>query len=189
MPEHSLFLRQLSINHTSTAVCLSGTSWLLLVEQCCMACFRTFCCEFHNVALFCLLKWNKQQLPVPEHSLLSSSLASTSGSQPSACPQHVGCSSLNKTVWPIYRASYCEIYNEALYDLLKWSKQQLQVRWDSGKGFYVPDLAVKECSSVEDMLQVLCCAVLCYAVLCCAVLCCAVPHMLQALGCPVLCCT
>ena len=63
-----------------------------------------------------------------------------------------------------YRASYCEIYNEALYDLLKWSKQQLPVRWDSGKGFYVPDLAVKECSSVEDMLQVRCCAVLCSSV-------------------------
>ena len=52
------------------------------------------------------------------------------------------------------RASYCEIYNEALYDLLKFTKQQLQVRWDSGKGFYVPELAVKECSSVEDMLEV-----------------------------------
>lgn len=52
------------------------------------------------------------------------------------------------------RASYCEIYNEALYDLLKFTKQQLQVRWDSGKGFYVPELAVKECSCVEDMLQV-----------------------------------
>ena len=52
------------------------------------------------------------------------------------------------------RASYCEIYNEALYDLLKFTKQQLQVRWDSSKGFYVPELAVKECSCVEDMLQV-----------------------------------
>jgi hypothetical protein len=52
------------------------------------------------------------------------------------------------------RASYCEIYNEALYDLLKFTKQQLQVRWDSGKGFYVPELAVKECTSVEDMLEV-----------------------------------
>ena len=53
------------------------------------------------------------------------------------------------------RASYCEIYNEALYDLLKFTKQQLQVRWDSGKGFYVPELAVKECTCVEDMLQVM----------------------------------
>lgn len=38
--------------------------------------------------------------------------------------------------------------------MLKFTKQQLQVRWDSGKGFYVPELAVKECSCVEDMLQV-----------------------------------
>ncbi|DBA73314.1 TPA: hypothetical protein ACH3X1_011366 [Trebouxia sp. C0004] len=52
-----------------------------------------------------------------------------------------------------FRASYCEIYNEALYDLLKFTKQQLQVRWDSAKGFYVPELAVKECTSVEDMLE------------------------------------
>ena len=59
---------------------------------------------------------------------------------------------LTTALW--LRASYCEIYNEALYDLLKFTKQQLQVRWDSGKGFYVPELAVKECTCVEDMLQV-----------------------------------
>lgn len=91
------------------------------------------------------------------------------------------------------RASYCEIYNEALYDLLKWSKQQLPVRWDSGKGFYVPDLAVKECSSVEDMLQVrcwACCAVLfCgrrFEVLGCAMLCCSMKDILQVPCCAVL---
>ena len=63
-----------------------------------------------------------------------------------------------KLVYRCRRASYCEIYNEALYDLLKFTKQQLQVRWDSGKGFYVPELAVKECSSVKDMLEVLTCS-------------------------------
>lgn len=51
------------------------------------------------------------------------------------------------------RASYCEIYNEALYDLLNFTKQQLPVRWDSGKGFYVPDLAVKECAALPEMLK------------------------------------
>ena len=92
------------------------------------------------------------------------------------------------------RASYCEIYNEALYDLLKWSKQQLQVRWDSSKGFYVPELAVKECTSVEDMLQVSCnftvTIVLCgtlpsYALLCSAVMCCALLYCVcgMKLGC------
>ncbi|KAK9804731.1 hypothetical protein WJX72_002675 [[Myrmecia] bisecta] len=53
------------------------------------------------------------------------------------------------------KASYCEIYNEALYDLLRFNKQQLAVRWDPNKGFYVPDLYVKECHSVADMLQVI----------------------------------
>ena len=52
------------------------------------------------------------------------------------------------------RASYCEIYNEALYDLLHWTKEQLQVRWDAGRGFHVPNLAVKDCPSVDDMLNV-----------------------------------
>ena len=52
------------------------------------------------------------------------------------------------------RASYCEIYNEALYDLLHWTKEQLQVRWDAGRGFYVPGLALKECVTVDDMLNV-----------------------------------
>ena len=34
------------------------------------------------------------------------------------------------------RASYCEIYNEALYDLLKFTKQQLQVSWVSPHALY-----------------------------------------------------
>ncbi|KAK9820703.1 hypothetical protein WJX74_009789 [Apatococcus lobatus] len=53
------------------------------------------------------------------------------------------------------RASYCEIYNEGLYDLLKFTQQQLPVRWDSGKGFYVPDLYVRSCSTLNDMMQVI----------------------------------
>ena len=50
--------------------------------------------------------------------------------------------------------SYCEIYNEALYDLLHWTREQLQVRWDAGRGFHVPNLAVRDCPSVDDMLHV-----------------------------------
>ena len=57
----------------------------------------------------------------------------------------------------VRRASYCEIYNEALYDLLHWTKEQLQVRWDAGKGFHVPDLAIKDCPSIDDMLNVRTC--------------------------------
>ncbi len=64
----------------------------------------------------------------------------------SALSQHVASS--------LRRASYCEIYNEALYDLLHWTKEQLQVRWDAGKGFHVPDLAIKDCPSINDMLNV-----------------------------------
>ena len=52
------------------------------------------------------------------------------------------------------RASYCEIYNEALYDLVRWNKQQLAVRWDTGWGFHVPDLLVRECATMADMLDV-----------------------------------
>ena len=52
------------------------------------------------------------------------------------------------------RASYCEIYNEALYDLLNFTNQQLAIRWDATKGFYVPDLYVKECAEIQDLLQV-----------------------------------
>lgn len=51
------------------------------------------------------------------------------------------------------RASYCEIYNEALYDLLNFTNQQLAIRWDASKGFFVPELFVKECAEIEDLLQ------------------------------------
>ena len=30
----------------------------------------------------------------------------------------------------------------------------MQVRWDSNKGFHVPELSVRECVNVIDMLQV-----------------------------------
>ena len=52
------------------------------------------------------------------------------------------------------RASYCEIYNEALYDLLNFTNQQLAIRWDAAKGFHVPELYVKECAEITDLLQV-----------------------------------
>ena len=52
------------------------------------------------------------------------------------------------------RASYCEIYNEALYDLLKFSKVQLPVRWDTLRGFHCPDLVQRDCSSVSDLMHV-----------------------------------
>ena len=59
-------------------------------------------------------------------------------------------------MWRMCRASYCEIYNEALYDLLRWTKQQLPVRWEPAKGFHVPDLMVRECPVMANMLNVRC---------------------------------
>lgn len=52
------------------------------------------------------------------------------------------------------RASYCEIYNEHLYDLLRWTQQPLAVRWGAARGFHVPDLAVRTCTRMADILQV-----------------------------------
>lgn len=59
------------------------------------------------------------------------------------------------------RASYCEIYNEALYDLLHWTREQLQVRWDAARGFHVPGLALAECATVGDLLNVRPLAMIC----------------------------
>jgi hypothetical protein len=53
-------------------------------------------------------------------------------------------------------ASYCEIYNEGLYDLLQGDGRQLAVRWDAKTGaFYVPELTVVPCSTLADLLQVI----------------------------------
>ncbi len=52
------------------------------------------------------------------------------------------------------RASYCEIYNEALFDLVRWTRQQLPVRWDAVKGFHAPDLSIRACASMADMFNV-----------------------------------
>lgn len=54
----------------------------------------------------------------------------------------------------VCRASYCEIYNEALYDLIKFNRAQLQVRWDTEHGFHVPELFCKDCDSLEEMIKV-----------------------------------
>jgi len=48
------------------------------------------------------------------------------------------------------RASYCEIYNEALYDLLRFDQRQLQLRWDPACGFHSPDLLVQDCPTLAD---------------------------------------
>jgi len=54
---------------------------------------------------------------------------------------------------PARRASYCEIYNERVYDLLRWTRQPLAVRWAAAHGFHVPDLATRACTCMADILQ------------------------------------
>ena len=54
------------------------------------------------------------------------------------------------------KASYLEIYNEAVFDLLEPedSGEQLQVRWD-GTAFHVPSARRVACDSLDDALQVI----------------------------------
>lgn len=54
------------------------------------------------------------------------------------------------------KASYCEIYNEQVFDLLNLTSTSLPVRWKPGKGFFVQDLFVVECQSLEDVMEVVC---------------------------------
>ncbi|XP_012937434.1 myb-like protein H [Aplysia californica] len=54
------------------------------------------------------------------------------------------------------RASYLEIYNEQVIDLLNNShRRYLQVRWSKNKGFYVENLFTVECESIDDLMAVL----------------------------------
>lgn len=53
------------------------------------------------------------------------------------------------------RASYCEIYNEGLHDLIRYNNRaQLAVRWDPGHGFHVPELAKVAAPTLQDMYKV-----------------------------------
>ncbi|XP_045172440.2 uncharacterized protein LOC123534316 isoform X10 [Mercenaria mercenaria] len=56
----------------------------------------------------------------------------------------------------IVRASYLEIYNEQVIDLLNPNmRRYLQVRWSKNKGFYVENLFVVECETEDDLTAVL----------------------------------
>ncbi|RLN49238.1 hypothetical protein BBJ29_003882 [Phytophthora kernoviae] len=54
----------------------------------------------------------------------------------------------------VVRASYCEIYNEQVFDLLNPGSGSLNVRWNARAGFYVQDLLVVRCDSLSDVLAV-----------------------------------
>ena len=52
------------------------------------------------------------------------------------------------------RASYSEIYNEALYDLLCFDQRQLSLRWDPVNGFHAPDLTLIPCATLYEAQEV-----------------------------------
>jgi kinesin family protein 12 len=53
------------------------------------------------------------------------------------------------------KASFLEIYNEQLRDLLNPSSGILHQRWNVRNGFFVEDLMVVECTSQQDLIAVL----------------------------------
>ena len=55
----------------------------------------------------------------------------------------------------IIRASYIEIYNENVYDLLNPKGGCLAVRWTAERGFFVENLLVIDCEVLDDCLAVL----------------------------------
>ena len=53
------------------------------------------------------------------------------------------------------KASFLEIYNEQLRDLLNPSSGILHARWNAKTGFFVEDLMVVECTSIQDLIAVM----------------------------------
>jgi kinesin family member 12 len=53
------------------------------------------------------------------------------------------------------QASYLEIYNENVLDLLNPQNSGLPVRWTVDRGFFVEKLYIVDCDSLDDCLAVL----------------------------------
>eukprot|EP00948_MAST-09A_sp_MAST-9A-sp1_P001935 g1935.t1 len=62
--------------------------------------------------------------------------------------------SQDRAVTYTIRASYCEIYNEQVFDLLNMNQEPLSVRWNIRSGFFVQDLFVVECETIGDLRAV-----------------------------------
>ena len=63
----------------------------------------------------------------------------------------------SKTSTFTLKASYLEVYNERVQDLLELSssRDSLVVRWSADRGFYVEDLFCVTCENVDDLMAVL----------------------------------
>jgi hypothetical protein len=53
------------------------------------------------------------------------------------------------------KAAFFEIYNEQLRDLLNPASGPLHCRWNTKQGFFVEDLLVVDCTSIDDLIAVL----------------------------------
>eukprot|EP00877_Chromochloris_zofingiensis_P013436 jgi/Chrzof1/8346/Cz03g07020.t1 len=53
------------------------------------------------------------------------------------------------------KASYLEIYNEAVFDLIHFKQKGLPVKWDATHGFYVQGLKVVPCGQMKTMMEVI----------------------------------
>ena len=53
------------------------------------------------------------------------------------------------------KASFTEIYNEQIKDLLNPTSGVLHCRWNPANGFFVEDLVIVDCTSVDDLIAVL----------------------------------
>ncbi|CAL1543571.1 unnamed protein product [Lymnaea stagnalis] len=56
----------------------------------------------------------------------------------------------------LVKASFLEVYNEQVIDLLNNShRKYLTIRWSKNKGFYVENLFTVECETIDDLMAVL----------------------------------
>lgn len=61
----------------------------------------------------------------------------------------------DKGVYYVVTASYLEVYNEHVLDLLNPSPKTLNVRWSKDRGFYAENLFKVECEDIGDLEGVL----------------------------------
>jgi kinesin family protein 12 len=54
-----------------------------------------------------------------------------------------------------FKVSFIEIYNERVNDLLKKESENLKIRWTKESGYFTENTLIVECSSAQDILEVL----------------------------------